>query len=204
VGQWVHTSLLEAQLEMLDFQAVRWTMDKEVPGQAGNNHPTGVPSGLYKTTDGLINIAATSPEIFGRFCAATKADHLLKNPNYASKTLRGVHRDRLDEEITEVMKTKSSAEWIELLNEAGVPCGPVYTMDQVFADPQVKQLGIAQTVVHPKLGPIQLLGQGVQLSRTPSSLRTAAPEQGEHTDAILAKLGYDDATIERYHASGVV
>jgi crotonobetainyl-CoA:carnitine CoA-transferase CaiB-like acyl-CoA transferase len=204
VGQWVHTSLLEAQLEMLDFQAVRWTMDKEVPAQAGNNHPTSVPSGVYKTTDGLINIAATSPEIFGRFCAATKADHLLKNPDYASKTLRGKNRDRLDEEVQEVISTKSSVEWIELLNAAGVPCGPIYTMDQVFADPQVKQLGIAQTVNHPQLGPIELLGQGVQMSRTPSSLRTAAPEQGEHTDSILQKLGYDAAAIQRFHAAGVV
>ncbi len=203
-GQYVESSLLSAQIAMLDFQAARWLIAKEVPGQAGNNHPTSIPTGVFKTKDGHINIAAAGQEMFQRLCKALGADALAKDPAYADDKSRLKNRDRLNAAIEEITKTKTSAEWIKLINEAGVPSGPIYRMDEVFADPQVKHLGIAQAVDHPTLGRIELVGQAVTLSRTPSKLHGATPERGEHTDAILRKLGYDDAQIASLRSKGVV
>ncbi len=203
-GQWVQSSLLAAEIAMLDFQAARWLIAKEVPGQAGNNHPTSIPTGVFKTKDGHINIAAAGTEIYRRLCKALGADGLAGDPDYATDSLRSRHRDRLNAAIEEITKTKSSAEWIELINEAGVPCGPIYKIDEVFADPQVKHIGIAQAVDHPSLGHIELVGQAVSLSRTPSAIRRPSPERGEHTEAVLRELGYDDRAIGQLRAKGVI
>jgi formyl-CoA transferase len=203
-GQWVQSSLLAAQIAMLDFQAARWLMGKEVPGQAGNNHPTSIPTGVFKTTDGHINIAAAGNEIYHRLCRALNAPHLADDPDYGNDKARSKNRDRLNAAIEEITKTKSSAEWIERINEAGVPCGPIYKMDEVFADPQVRHIGIAQPVDHPSLGRIELVGQAVTLSRTPSHLKTATPERGEHTDAVLRELGYDGDAIAALRAKHVI
>ena len=203
-GQWVQTSLLEAQVQLLDFQAARWLMQKEVPPQAGNDHPTSIPTGVFPTTDGHINIAVAGQEIYARFCRAIEAPQLLQNPDYATGALRSRNRAALNAEIAEITRKRSSAEWIELLNKAGCPCGPIYKIDEVFADPQVQHQKMAVPVHHPALGDIELVNQAIKLSRTPSEIRTATPEQGEHTDAILAELGYDADTIKRLHAAHVV
>jgi formyl-CoA transferase len=203
-GQWVQSSLLGAQIAMLDFQAARWLMAKEVPGQAGNNHPTSIPTGVFKTADGHINIAAAGEEIYQRLCKALGAPGLATDPNYASDVQRRKNRDKLNAAIEEITKTKSSAEWIEILNKAGVPSGPIYRMNEVFDDPQVKHLGIAQAVEHPKLGRIELVGQAVTLSRTPSRLYSATPERGEHTDEVLREIGYDDKAIAALREGGVI
>jgi crotonobetainyl-CoA:carnitine CoA-transferase CaiB-like acyl-CoA transferase len=203
-GQWVQSSLLAAEIAMLDFQAARWLIAKEVPGQAGNNHPTSIPTGVFKTKDGHINIAAAGAEIYRRLCKALGAESLADDPDFATDTLRLRNRDRLNAAIEEITKTRSSAEWIELINRAGVPCGPIYKMDEVFADPQVKHIGIAQGVEHPSLGRIEVVGQAVSLSRTPSAIRTASPERGEHTEAVLRELGYDDHAIAGLRAKGVI
>ena len=194
-GQWVQTSLLQAQIAMLDFQAARWLIAKEVPGQAGNNHPTSIPTGVFKTADGHINIAAAGDEIYRRLCKALGAEHLANDPAYRTDKGRSDNRDRLNAAIEAITVEKSSAEWIERLNAAGVPSGPIYRMDEVFADPQVKHLGIATPVEHPKLGNVELVGQAVTLSRTPWQLRSPTPEAGEHTNTVLHELGYSDADI---------
>jgi crotonobetainyl-CoA:carnitine CoA-transferase CaiB-like acyl-CoA transferase len=203
-GQWVQSSLLAAQIAMLDFQAARWLLAGEVPEQAGNNHPTGIPTGVFATADGHINIAASGPELFARLCKAVNAEHLVSDPDYASGRARLKHRDQLNGVIETITRTKSSAEWIEILNRAGVPCGPIYKIDEVFADPQVRHIGIARAVEHPQLGRQELVGQAVELSRTPWALRRSTPEKGEHTDAVLTELGYDTAAIAQLRARGIV
>jgi formyl-CoA transferase len=203
-GQWVESSLLAAQISMLDFQAARWLIGREVPPQAGNDHPTSIPTGVFKTADGYINIAAAGDEIWRRFCRAVAAEHLIADPLFATAKARSQNRAKLNAIIGELTPRRSSAEWIEVLNKAGVPTGPIYKMDEVFADPQVQHIGIAQPVEHPTLGRIEVVGQPVTLSRTPSAIRTPTPERGEHTDAVLRELGYDDKAIAGLRERGVV
>jgi crotonobetainyl-CoA:carnitine CoA-transferase CaiB-like acyl-CoA transferase len=186
-GQWVQTSLLQAQIAMLDFQAARWLVKQEVPKQAGNNHPTSIPTGVFKTADGHINIASTGQVIWERLCRAIDAAALLQKPEYKSAADRSKNRDALNAEIDDYLKGRTSAEWIERLNAAGVPCGPIYSIDQVFADPQVEHVGMAQPVAG--RNDFRLVGQAVSLSRTPSRLAAAPPEIGQHTDEVLQEFG---------------
>jgi formyl-CoA transferase len=203
-GQWVQSSLLGAQIAMLDFQAARWTIGNEVPGQAGNDHPTSIPTGVFATADGHINIAAAGEEIFTRLCKALGAPQMATNPAYDTDDKRSTNRRALNAEIQAITRAKTSAAWIELLNAAGVPSGPIYNMEEVFADPQVRHLNIARRVPHKVLGDVEVIGQAIELSRTKWEIRSATPEQGEHTDAILGELGYDAATIARLRAGKVV
>ncbi len=203
-GQWVTSSLLGAQISMLDFQAARWTIGKDVPGQAGNNHPTSIPTGVFATADGYINIAAAGDDIYRRLCKALGADHLAVDPLYATGRVRSQNRDALNEAIGAITVAKTSADWIETLNKAGVPSGPIYKMNEVFADPQVKHLAMTRVVPHGVLGDVEVIGQPIELSRTPWSIRSATPEAGEHTDAVLAELGYSTDEIARLHEGKVV
>ena len=202
-GQWVQTSLLQAQIFMLDFQGARYVMSGEVPGQAGNNHPTGVPTGTFKTRDGWINIAPTPP-MWPRFCKAIEREDLIDHPDYATPKARRSRRAELNEMIEGITRELDRETLIERLNAAGIPCGPVYTIDQAFADPQVRHLGIAQKVNSKALGTITLLGQPITMSRTPSRLESAAPEPGEHTDELLAEAGFSAPDIARLRECGAV
>lgn len=203
-GQWVHTSLLEAMVSMLDFQATRWLIDQEVPPQAGNNHPTGIPTGTFKVKDGHINIAASGQHMWKRLGDVLAAADLYADPRFATPGQRSRNRDALTVVLEERLQTKTAAEWIAALNAAGVPCGPILTIDQVFANEQVRHLGLARALVHPQLGPIQVLGLPVTLSRTPGEVRTPTPEKGEHAEKILGEVGISPAEIERLHKEGVV
>lgn len=203
-GQWVQSSLLGAQIAMLDFQAARWTIGGEVPEQAGNDHPTSIPTGVFATADGHINIAAAGNEIYRRLCRALGRDDLAGHPDYNTDSLRSKNRKSLNAEIESVTRGKTSAAWIDELNAASVPCGPIYTMDQVFADPQVRHLGMARPVQHPTRGTVGLVGQAISMSRSKWEVRNTTPEQGEHSDAILGELGFDAAGIAGLRAKKVV
>jgi formyl-CoA transferase len=203
-GQWVQSSLLASQIAMLDFQAARWLMAKDVPPQAGNNHPTSIPTGVFKTADGHINIAASGQDMFRRLCHALQTPALADNADYATDKDRLRNRDALNAAIEAVTVTRASVDWIAMLNEAGVPCGPIYAIDEMFADPQVRHLGIATPLNHPTLGPTELVGQAIVLSRTPWALRSATPERGAHNEEILLAIGYSEAEIAELTASGVI
>jgi len=203
-GQWVHTSLLQAQIFMLDFQAARWTMAHEVAPQAGNNHPTSIPTGVFQTRDGHINIAVAGGAIWERFCEAVDATHFLEDPRYNTAPARSKNRDALNADINAITRTKDSVAWIGIFNEAGVPAGPIYSIDQVFADPQVKHLKMAQTVHSDAIGDIDLVAQAVCLERTPSSFAVAPPERGAHTEEVLKGLGYSTDEIAALRARNAI
>ena len=203
-GQWLQTSLLEAQIFMLDFQSARWLIDEEVPGQAGHNHPTSIPTGVFATTDGHINIAVAGQEIWGRFCRNVGHEEWMTDPEFEDAPARSDNRDRLNGLIGAVIATDTSAGWVEKFNAAGVPCGPINDIEQVFDDPQVQHLGIAQPLTSPALGEMRFARQPLSLSRTPSSFAVAPPEVGEHTAEILGDIGYDAEEIAALEKSGVV
>jgi len=198
-GQWVQSSLLQAQLFMLDFQAARWLMQGEVARQAGNNHPTSIPTGVFRTRDGHLNVAASGGRIWLRLCEAIDAPELAEHPDYETGALRSEHRERLHVDIEQRLAARTTAEWVEVLNAAGVPCGPIYAIDEAFADPQVRQLGMVQEV-----GDVPYLGQPVTLSRTPSRVVAHPPALGEHTAEVLREIGFDDAGIARLKSEGIV
>jgi crotonobetainyl-CoA:carnitine CoA-transferase CaiB-like acyl-CoA transferase len=203
-GQWVQTSLLQAQIFMLDFQAARWLMDKDVAQQAGNDHPTSIPTGVFKTSDGYINIATTGGRIWLRFCEALGAPDLPNRPEYATAPDRSKNRKALNAEINKFTETKSSETWVKEFNAAGVPCGPIYAIDQMFADAQVQHLGMAQHVPNDENRHIQLVGQPVTLSRTPSKMAARPPEFGEHTEEVLAEFGFATEEIKDLRERKVV
>jgi crotonobetainyl-CoA:carnitine CoA-transferase CaiB-like acyl-CoA transferase len=203
-GQWVQTSLLQAQIFMLDFQAARWLMDKDVAQQAGNDHPTSIPTGVFKTSDGYINIATTGGRIWQRFGEALGAPDLPTRPEYATASDRSKNRKALNAEINKYTEKKSSEMWVNLLNAAGVPCGPIYSIDQVFADAQVQHLRIAQHVPNDENRDIQLVGQPVTLSRTPSKMAARPPEFGEHTEEVLLEFGFGRDEISELRTRKVV
>ncbi|MDR3469411.1 MAG: CoA transferase [Xanthobacteraceae bacterium] len=203
-GQWVQTSLLQAQIFMLDFQAARWLMHGEVAGQAGNSHPTSIPTGAFKTADGYINIATAGQTIWERLAAALGAAELLADARFATNTKRSDHRDALNAAIERITQTRPTAAWVDDLNSAGVPCGPIYAIDQMFDDPQVRHLGIAQDVPTDDGRPIRLVGQPMTLSRTPSRMAVRPPEIAEHTDDVLLEFGFNAGEISELRAAGVV
>jgi formyl-CoA transferase len=203
-GQWVQTSLLQAQVFMLDFQAARWLVDREVPKQAGNNHPTSIPTGVFQTADGYINIAVSGQAIWLRFLEAIGRLELGDDPAFATGAERSKNRDALNARLQAILREQTSAHWIDSLNAAGVPCGPINTIDQVFADPQVRHVGLAQPVRSHERGDTELVGQPIVMSRTNSRIRTPPPLMGEHSEEILGELGYDQEQIAELRAAGVL
>ena len=198
-GQHIETSLLQAQIFMLDFQGSRYLVKGEVAKQAGNNHPTSIPTGVFKTKDGYINIATAGQKTWQRFCEAVGATALMRKPEYQTPEARSKNRDALGVEINHYLAGETSAQWVDRLNKAGVPSGPIYSIDQVFADPQVQHLGIAQSVTMKDKSKMRLIGQPVGLSRTPSRLVARPPDLGEHTRAILKEFGFNARDIAALH-----
>ncbi|MEA3194712.1 MAG: hypothetical protein QOD26_3045 [Betaproteobacteria bacterium] len=203
-GQWVQSSLLNAGIGLLDFQAARYVMKGEVPPQVGNDHPTSMPTSAYKTKDGYINVAASGDGMWKRVCQAIGREALATDERFKTNEQRAANRAAINAVLNEALPAKPSAEWIEMFNKIGVPCGPINKMDQVFADPQVQHLGAAVEVEHPKLGRFKILNQPVKLSRTPAWIKTATPELGAHTDEILKEAGFDEKQIKDLRAKGAV
>ncbi|MCG6876331.1 MAG: CoA transferase [Betaproteobacteria bacterium] len=189
-GQWVQSNLLQAQIGLMDFQAARFLVTGDVPRQAGNDHPHSMPTSAYRTKDGYLNVGASGQVIFRRFCEAIGKREWADRPEFADEAARSANRAQLNAEIGRILASKTTAEWSAILNEAGVPSGPIYSMDQVFTDPQVQHLGAAAAVKHSTLGEIRIVNQVVKLSRTPAAVVQATPEIGEHTDELLAELGF--------------
>ena len=203
-GQWLHTSLLQAQMFMLDFQTARWLVDGHVPAQAGNNHPTSIPTGVFRTSDGEINISVTGKVIWQRFCEVIDREDLIAHPDYATEEGRSDHRDALNATIAEIMIGKTSAHWVEAFNDKGVPCGPIYRIDQMFEDPQVQHLEMTDRVISDTLGEMEFVRQPITLDRTPSAFVAAPPACGEHSDEILADLGYSADEIAELRSDDIV
>ena len=203
-GQWIHTSLLQAQIAMLDFQAARWLIAGDVPPQAGNNHPTSTPTGVFKTADGHMNLASAGEIMWQRLCTVLEADSLVEDPDFATEKLRFQNRDRLNDALAEYLLKRTSAEWIEALNDAGVPSGPIYDIEEVFSDPQVQHLGMAAPVSHPALGNIEVVNNPITMSESPEVPYTATPERGEHTEEVLSEYGYSPEEIESFRGDGTI
>jgi formyl-CoA transferase len=203
-GRWVHTSLLETQVFMLDFQAARWLQAGEVAGQAGNDHPTSIPTGTFPASDGLINIAASSGRQWERFCDCIGRPEWKTRPEWQSQKGRSADRATINAAIADMTREKPAAHWIELFDEAGIPCGPINTIDRVFADPQVEHLRMAREVVHPRLGALPVVASPLNVEGVPKEIRSATPESGADTDAVLSEAGYGVDEIAALRAKGVV
>ena len=204
LGQWVNTSLLQAQIFMLDFQAARWLSENHVAGQAGNNHPTSVPTGVFKTSDGSINLAVAGETIWKRFVEAVDKGEWLEMDEFKNAKERLINRDYLNKLIEEVTITKTSDEWVEKLEKVGVPCGPINSIDKVFDDPQVKHLGIAQSIDTIPFGQTELVGQPFNLSRSPSIMKQRPPEKGEHNEDVLLDLGYSSEELDELKSKNII
>ncbi len=203
-GRWVQTSLLEAQVFMLDFQAARWLISGEVAKQAGNDHPTGIPTGVFPTSDGHINIAASSGRLWERLCETAGHPEWHQKPEWKTQADRSKDRVAINAAIGEVTKHKPSAYWIDVFESAGIPCGPIYNIDQVFADPQVQHLGMATPMHHPRLGTEMVVANPVQMSGLPRAVYTPTADAGQHTDEVLGGLGYSKEEIDAMRAKGIV
>jgi crotonobetainyl-CoA:carnitine CoA-transferase CaiB-like acyl-CoA transferase len=203
-GRWVQTSLLESMIAMMDFQAARWTIDRQVPGQAGNHHPVSVPMGCFATADGYVNIGAAGGRLLRAFCSVIGLGWLPGDPRFDSLDKRSANREELNALVAGRLRTRTTSAWVSALNDAGVPCGPVYRMDEVFADPQVEHLGMTQTVQHPALGPLAVVRNAVRMTGGPDTVRTPSPDLGDHTEEVLAGLGYSPAEIGRLRAQAVI
>jgi len=202
-GQWIRTSLLQTQIFMLDFQAARWLQDGEIPETAGNDHPTIRPQGMFRAADGYFNIA-TVPPMWSKFCRALGLAHLETDPLFASPKARVANSARLNDVIEALTVTQPMAVWIEKLNAVGIPSGPIYRMNQVFDDPQVRHLDVAQTVTSGTLGEIRQVRQPLDFSRTPSTLWGAAPEHGENSTEVLKQFGFVAHEIDALRAQRAV
>lgn len=203
-GRWVHTSLLEAQVFMLDFQAARWLMQREIPQQAGNDHPTLIPTGVFPAADGYINIAASSGRLWERFCEAMEHPEWKARHEWTTSAGRSTHRQAINAAIAEITKLKPASHWLELFEKAGVPCGPIYAIDEVFADPQVQHLGLAAPMTHPRLGQTSVVNSAINFPGAARGVRNPTPDAGAHTQDVLRSLGYTEEEIQDMRAKGVV
>ena len=203
-GRWVQTSLLESMIAMMDFQAARWTIAHEVPAPAGNHHPMSVPMGCFATADGYVNVGAADGRLLRNLCEVIGLPWIPADPRFDSLANRSANRAELNALVGEQLRSRRTADWVEALNEVGVPCGPVYRMDEVFADPQVEHLAMTHPVTHPVLGGLDLVRNAVRMTDAPPTVRAPSPDVGDHTDEVLDELGYLPEEVDQLRADGVI
>ncbi|MEL0106551.1 MAG: CaiB/BaiF CoA transferase family protein [Rhodospirillales bacterium] len=203
-GQWVNTSLLQSLIFMLDFQAARWLVNQEIPGQAGNNHPQSMPTGVFKTKDGHMNLGVAGDVIWARFCKEVDKEVWIDDPKYVDGASRDKNRDQLCDDLNELFSENTTEYWLKRLNDASIPCGAINTIDQVFAEPQVEHLKIRETVKSEAMGDIELVPQPIRMNRSKSALKVAPPERGENTDEILSGLGFSEEQLAELRSRNVI
>ncbi len=205
-GQWVHTSLIEAMLSKLDFQGARYTMNKEVPEQQGNFHPVQVPMGVFESSDGLVNLAASTGRMWNSFCVALGATELAENSDYRDVRSRFRHREQLNQDVNRITSRFSTRDLVARLNEVGVPCGPIYNVGEAFEDEQARHLKMTKTAPHPRLGEVDLVRSPINLSNHPHEPRFhhAGPNTGEHSEEVLLELGFNENDIQQLMQSGAI
>jgi formyl-CoA transferase len=202
-GQWVQTSLLEAQTFMLDLQAARYLVDGVVPGQVGNEHPSGVPTNAYKTKDGYVNVAPI-PSMWPRLCKALGREEWIDHPDFATREVRRKRRKEINGLIADIIAEMDSATLLAKLEAAEVPGGPIYTIEQAYNDPQAKHMKLTQTIAETGGKVMALPRQPFTLSRTGSVLATRTPEFAEHTDEVLAEFGFSLVEIAGFRERGSI
>ena len=203
-GQWVRTSLLESLLATMDFQCARYLVAGEIPVQAGNDHPTIIPTGVFDTQDGQVNICVSGTVMWKRFCHAMGRERWLDDPRFATNKNRSANRRELNDEIAAVFATQTNEHWIEHLNASGLACGAVNNVKQAFDDAQVRHLGIAWPVAHEKLGDIHLVGQPFSLGNHQAGVRRVAPMPGQDNETILAEIGIQGDTLRQLRSEHVI
>ena len=205
-GQWVQTSLLQSIIAMMDFQAARVLKDGDVPKQMGNDHPTSVPTGVFKTKDGHINIAASGGVLYERFCTSIGRSDLVEDPRFIGFQERSDNRDALREEIEGETQKETSKHWVDMMQEVGVPCGPIYNMGDVFDDPQVKHLGMAWPMKGGSAGDFPVVKTPIIMSRTKQAdeVRLPTPDLSQHTEEVLKDMGYDAEAIADFKERNIV
>jgi crotonobetainyl-CoA:carnitine CoA-transferase CaiB-like acyl-CoA transferase len=200
----VQTSLLQSQIAMMDFQAARFLVDRQVPPQAGNDHPTTVPMGVVTTANGYINIGVGGDSQWRSFCQSIDRPDLIEVAKYAKGADRTRHKDEIKALLAPIFKTRTSADWLARFEAAAVPAGPIYKVDQVFADPQVEHLGIAVPLKDRERGDVRVVGQPIVMSRTPASVVSSVPDAGEHNVEILNEFGYSTDDIARLRERKII
>ena len=203
-GRWVHTSLLESMIGMLDFQAARWTIAGDNPLQAGNDHPTLGPMGMYGTAQGFINIAASGGRLWEAFCQELGVAQWLSDPRFATAAARRENKAELNDLIEKELLKDTGDSWVERFNAVGVPCGPVNTVAQTFSDPQVQHLGMATPVVHPTAGDISIIRNATNMEGVSSEIRMPSPLKGQHSKEVLLEFGFTEEEIEKLSLAGAI
>ncbi|HSS64448.1 MAG TPA: CaiB/BaiF CoA-transferase family protein [Gammaproteobacteria bacterium] len=204
-GQRVDTSLLAGLVGMLCVQGQRFLSIEDVPQRAGNDHPVIFPYGTFTAADGMLNLGAATPGMWVKLCELLGLEELRDHPDYADNTARAANRDALRRIMNERLSTRSAIEWTRTFIEAGVPAGPVYTLDQVFDDPQVKHLGLAEEVDHPAIGALRQLSNPLRMENIGvKTVKSHPPLLGEHSQAVLRDFNIGDDEIAALIKDGVI
>ena len=203
-GQMIDVSLLDSQVALLTYQAGAYFASGEIPQPVGSGHPLIVPYQAFKAKDVYFNIAAGNDKLWKMLCKAIGLEKVMDDPKFATNAKRVENREEIVKIISDIIITKNGEEWLKILTDAGVPCGPIYTMDKIFTDPQVLHRQMLKELDHPKIGKVKVTGVPIKLSDTPGEVGTAPPILGQHTQEILTELGFSDQDIKKFRQEKVI